>query len=405
MSTLPVHFQNEALKILDFECDPDDVENENYLPDINDQQTPLERLLLSENFKLLHDILEELREVDTVKWEDVTVHDIFPDMLRDSKLLFERCRIQEIAHIGKVLESYTGRSFYSTQLSQSRNVNIIWKMFEGSNFIQENKKIRQASINSMKTLVQLSKGIILNSLYPTVCLQVLYANALHKVAKSKWIQEAKIPLIVTIPRNLLQKPPVDFQIFCFPEYSEKREQLEPRILDYSHILMNMQMHLCKTGYNFCKGEHFVKLCQERPDILSQAILIPKLDPMNIFTTVRFFSKSVEQYMTNKGYTNTAYFIKLVRNWNRACDKRGMTADEGVEHMLNFFCYLTEGINFDTFPSVSTQRYIHGMQIQTFEAILHNISTCVSLYALVFGENYNTRSVSTLVIESCNSDIH
>ena len=46
----PVHFQNETIEILDFECDPDDSENKNYLPDINDQQTPLERLLSSENF-------------------------------------------------------------------------------------------------------------------------------------------------------------------------------------------------------------------------------------------------------------------------------------------------------------------------------------------------------------------
>ena len=281
LSTLPVHFQIEAMEILDFEHDPDDVENEDYLPDISDQQTPLERLLLSENFKLLHDILEELREVDPVKWEDVTVHDIFPGMLRDSQLLFEKCYLPEITRIGKVLESYSGRSFYSIQLSKSRNVNIICKAFKGSNFVQENKRIRQANINSMKTLVQLSKGITLNSLYPTVCLQVSYANALHKVTKSKWMQQAKIPLTVTIPRKLAQKPPVDFEIFCFPEYSEKRKQLEPRILDYSHILMNMQMHLCKTGCDFCKEEHFVELCQERPDILSQAIVIHKLDPMNV----------------------------------------------------------------------------------------------------------------------------
>ena len=105
-------------------------------------------------------------------------------------------------------------------------------------------------------------------------------------------------------------------------------------------------------------------------------------------------------MTNKGYTDTAYFIKLVKSWNQACDERGMAADERVEHMPNF-CYLTEGINFDTFPSVSTQRCIHGMPIQTFEDILHNISTCVSLSALAFGKNFNTRSIPTLVSDSCN----
>ena len=73
---LPVQFQNEAMELLNFEHDQDDVENEDYWPDINDQQTPLERLLSSENFKLLHDILEELRDIDPVKWEDVTVHNV-----------------------------------------------------------------------------------------------------------------------------------------------------------------------------------------------------------------------------------------------------------------------------------------------------------------------------------------
>ena len=56
------------------------------------------------------------------------------------------------------------------------------------------------------------------------------------------------------------------------------------------------------------------LCQERPEILSQAIVTHKLDPMNIFTAMQFFGESVERYMTNKGYTDTAYLIKLVRNW-------------------------------------------------------------------------------------------
>ena len=114
----------------------------------------------------------------------------------------------------------------------------------------------------MKTLVQLSKGIILNSLYPNVCLQVSYANALHKVAKSKWMQEAKIPLTVTIPRKLVQKPLLDYQIFCFSEYSEKREQLEPRILDYSHILTNMQITFVKLGMTFVKENNLLSYAKK-----------------------------------------------------------------------------------------------------------------------------------------------
>ena len=89
----------------------------------------------------------------------------------------------------------------------------------------------------------------------------------------------------------------------------------------------MQMHLCKTGYDFCKGEHSVELCKGRPDILSQAIVIQ--NPMNIFTAMQFFSESVEEDTINKGYTDTAHFIKLEKNSNQACDER-------VEHMLNLF---------------------------------------------------------------------
>ena len=36
LSMLLVHFQNETMEILDFVHDPDDVENEDYLPDIEE---------------------------------------------------------------------------------------------------------------------------------------------------------------------------------------------------------------------------------------------------------------------------------------------------------------------------------------------------------------------------------
>ena len=127
--------------------------------------------------------------------------------------------------------------------------------------------------------------------------------------------------------------------------------------------------------------------------------------MNVYTIMRFFGEPVQEWMESKGYNDTAGFVKLVRNWNRACDERGMAAGERVKHMYNTYCFLTDGIDFDEFPSISTQRYIHGMPIQTFEAILHNLCTRIHLYGLAEGSTYNTCAASTLVSESCNSDIH
>ena len=73
-----------------------------------------------------------------------------------------------------------------------------------------------------------------------------------------------------------------------------------------------------------------------------------------------------------------------------------------KHMYNMYSFLTDDIDFDEFPSVCTQCHI---RIQTFEAILHNICTRVHLCRLAEGSTHNTHAVSTLVSESCNSDIH
>ena len=66
-------------------------------------------------------------------------------------------------------------------------------------------------------------------------------------------------------------------------------------------------------------------------------------------------------------------------------------------------FLTTDVHFDNFPP-DFGKYVKGMPIQTFEAILLNISTRIQLYQFAHGGNYNTRSVSTLLNESFFSDL-
>ena len=61
-------------------------------------------------------------------------------------------------------------------------------------------------------------------------------------------------------------------------------------------------------------------------------------------------------------------------------------------------FLTTDVDFDNFPP-DFGKYVKGMPIQTFKAILQNISTRIQLYQFAHGGNYNTRSVSTLPNES------
>ena len=105
-----------------------------YLPDLN-TPTQLDKLLTNENFNLVKDILDELREYDVEKWENMQVFELYLDMLKDSEVLYEKCRVAELAKIAKVLESYTHRTFFIYQFTKVKNINIICKAFEGLNFV------------------------------------------------------------------------------------------------------------------------------------------------------------------------------------------------------------------------------------------------------------------------------
>ena len=186
LSALPRQIHEQATDYKDTnDWDNDKGKETEYLPNLN-APTPLDKLLMNENFKLIQDILDELQEYDMEKWGNVQVFERFPDILKDSEVLYEKCRVAELAKIAKVLESYTHRSFFSHQFTKAKNVNIICKAFEGSNFVQEHQKTKSRILHTPRSLLQLSKAVPLHKIYPTICLQVSYANVVHKLAKTKW---------------------------------------------------------------------------------------------------------------------------------------------------------------------------------------------------------------------------
>ena len=108
---------------------------------------------------------------------------------------------------------------------------------------------------------------------------------------------------------------------------------------------------------------------------------------------------VEKYMRDNNFTETAHFIKLVRNWHDACNHRGLSADTRVKFLFEMHEFLTRGINFNAVPSQFPGRYVRGLTWQTFEAILQTISTHIQLYYFSNDATYNSRAVSTLANKS------
>ena len=133
-------------------------------------------------------------------------------------------------------------------MGKGANVNMISKAFEGDDFISEVKcKFKHAVKNPISLKTQ-CRNVLMHSSYSETALKVSYAEVYHIVNKTVWESKCKIDMNVKIPfSGLPNVSEVTMDLFCFPEFNKNRNQFEPRLLDYSHILTNMRTHICKTG--------------------------------------------------------------------------------------------------------------------------------------------------------------
>ena len=151
LAALPTHIVGPFLDIKgNHGKDPDN--DEEYLPDLMPVQSGLHQLLTSESFNLLQDIAVELKEYAPDKWQNLMVLDLFPNMLRGSKILVSKCTKDEIRIIGTVLETYTCRAFFNATFMKAKNANIITRAFEGNNFVQEFSKTRHVHLKKSRNL-------------------------------------------------------------------------------------------------------------------------------------------------------------------------------------------------------------------------------------------------------------
>ena len=141
LSALPSNIVRTFLELEGNDGEDTD-DNKEYLPDLMPIQSGLWQLLTSQSFKLLEDITLKLEECAPNKWQHLSVSDLFPDMLHDSKVLVAKCTKDEIRIISTVLELYTSRAFFNATCTKARNANLIIRAFEGTNFVKEVSKPR-----------------------------------------------------------------------------------------------------------------------------------------------------------------------------------------------------------------------------------------------------------------------
>ena len=101
-----------------------------------------------------------------------------------------------------------------------------------------------------------------------------------------------------------------FEMFSYPEFSLKRQQVEHRTLDYTHILTNKKTHILSKGYDFCKKEHFQELATENPNLLSRPLVFDNIGQQNAYSAILMFSVLWKNFLREKGHIESAEFLCL-----------------------------------------------------------------------------------------------
>ena len=73
-------------------------------------------------------------------------------------------------------------------------------------------------------------------------------------------------------------------------------------------------------------ERFMEAVQD-PDVQLSYHAIIGTRKQSVTDVEQIFSSSVLEFMERKGYEVEAKYVRVIRNWRRACDERGLSHDE------------------------------------------------------------------------------
>ena len=206
---------------------------------------------------------------------------------------------------------------------------------------------------------------------------------------------------VNVPQDENGEWHIFHECHSYPEWNDSRKQSEFRCIDPGHTLANMRSQISHYGYEFCLKAAFVRVSETNHDVLPKSILEERLDRQSIRIAKCFFSQEVQQELQRNGDPREANFVRLVRNWFNACDKRGIDAYTRMKHLDEFADFLAELIEWEEMPPPIN--YIKGMPVPTYEALMQGITMHLQIFCLT-NMPINQRAVSTVGIESFFSDL-
>ena len=195
-----------------------------------------------------------------------------------------------------------------------------------------------------------------------------------------------------------------FDVFSYPEFCAKQQQLEPRVINPSHVLTNLHVHTTQKGILGCDSKAFLRVSDKDNNVLSRGLIAgsPILDQQSVPFAWKIFSSDIEDIIKKNGDLKEANLVKLIRNWYDTCNEHSISVSDQIQKLLDMHNFLMTFYKPEHFPMNTS--YVHNLPSTTFQSIMQNISTRICLYHLSKQKTYNHRSVSTLAVESLFSDL-
>ena len=124
--------------------------------------------------------------------------------------------------------------------------NVLAYILGHSNRVQ----LQRPKMKYMKTLREICwEEIDIN--LPINVLRVGCAEWIFNMCFPKWLRKSPVPVQYEVPSDY-----DEYNIFAYPEFSNTRNKVEPRVIDPSHCLTNMRVHATTKCIFNCSPESF-----------------------------------------------------------------------------------------------------------------------------------------------------
>ena len=133
-------------------------------------------------------------------------------------------------------------------------------------YIPPHKKVKD-----MPTLSAICRQEVVHSV-PEDVMRVGLALWTLRYDLEDWLNSSPVPVTLEIPVD-----PHKFNIFSYPEISTSRSQVESRVIDPSHCLMNLWVHATMKGFFGCNPKPFHKVSTADNNVLSKGLIVQPLE--------------------------------------------------------------------------------------------------------------------------------